>query len=109
MAVARYDLVALQEIRTDDQAVKAMIDILKKDFGLSFDFIVSEPIGTERERYAFVWRTDKFDRGSIEPFFYPDKNEDFVRDPFCASFDSKHFLKNLILCTQHAIFGMSRK
>ena len=44
LGVARYDLVALIEVRTDAVGVQRMKEILAADFGLAFDYFVSEPV-----------------------------------------------------------------
>ena len=61
LGVARYDLVALQEIRTDGVGLEKMRDILMSEFGLSFDLYVSDPIGEgqsvcEAERTSLTTR-----------------------------------------------------
>ncbi len=67
----RYDVIAIQEIRTDDRAIRRIQEILSEDFQAEYGMDVSEPVGTlnRLERYAFMWRTDRVsqieDRGIL--------------------------------------------
>jgi hypothetical protein len=133
LVAARYDLLALQEIRTNDEAIIALIDILEKSFGLKYNYLVSEgvskfecararatrytlftmsfiQIGYGGERYAFIWRSDRIKlRNPPSPRLFPDPNKDFERDPYCATFETLDTLSSdLALCNQHAIFGTNR-
>jgi hypothetical protein len=42
--VARYDVIPLQEIRTDDVAVKFLASVLKDELGIDFDSFTSDPV-----------------------------------------------------------------
>ncbi len=57
----RYDVIAIQEVRTDDLAIKRIQEILRDDFQADYDVDVSGLVGTpeRKERYAFMWRTDR--------------------------------------------------
>jgi hypothetical protein len=44
LVVARHDVVPLQEIRTDDVAVRFLASVLKDELGLDFDSITSDPV-----------------------------------------------------------------
>ncbi len=52
--------------------------------GQTYRALVSEPIGRGvRERYAFLWRSDKV--ASLSPgTIYPDPDDAFIREPFAA-------------------------
>lgn len=98
----RYDFIAIQEVRTDDKAIKRIQKILKDDFQVDYDFDVSDPVGTGGERYAFLWRKDKISQTS-PGVFYSDANDQFVREPYCGSFQANAF--DWTLCTVHIKFG----
>jgi hypothetical protein len=48
--LARYDVIPLQEIRTDDLAVKFLATVLKDELGIDFDSFTSDPVSCERRR-----------------------------------------------------------
>ena len=106
LVLFRYDLIAIQEVRTDDMALKRIKKILKDDFQAEFEIEVSEPVGTEDrlERYAYLWRTDRVSLTGAGRFF-DDPADQFVREPYCASFASGNF--DWTMCTVHIKFGDS--
>lgn len=101
----RYDFIAIQEVR-DEEVLARIVGILQNDFQVTYQFDVSNEVGTttHRERYAFLWRTDRVTRTQAGNFFN-DTNNDFVREPYCASFQSGTF--DWTICTVHILFGSS--
>lgn len=53
LGVARFDLIALIEIRTDDVGLQVMKKILKTDFGLDYEVFVSGPVSLFRLSFTF--------------------------------------------------------
>ena len=102
-----YDLIAIIELK-DEEVLKRIQNKLSEK-GLEYQYIISPPVGapdsSHREHYCFLYRL-KF----IEPLtigeLYPDLNdsiEDFVRDPFWATFKSGNFDFSIIVC--HIVWG----
>lgn len=102
LIVFRYDFLALQEV-LDREVVERIQRILKDDFRADYAFEVSEQVGhNKKERYAFLWRTDKV--AQVAPGkFYTDPGDKFEREPFCASFRAGTF--DWTECTVHLLFG----
>jgi endonuclease/exonuclease/phosphatase family metal-dependent hydrolase len=99
----QFDLIAIQELR-DEEVVQRTLAILAAR-GEAYQAIVSEPVGRSvTERYAFYYRPDRItplDNGQI----WPDTNDEFIREPFYASFKAGQF--DFTLITIHVLFGDS--
>jgi endonuclease/exonuclease/phosphatase family metal-dependent hydrolase len=96
-----YDLIALQELR-DEKVLRRIVDILK-DIGYSYHYEISPAVGNKvKERYAFLYRPDKVSvkqKGQL----YADPHNEFIREPFYASFQSNNF--DFTLITIHLLYG----
>lgn len=103
LIIFRYDFIALQEVR-DEKVVKRIQKILRDDFQVNYEIDVSSEVGTDtqKERYAFMWRANKIQQTFGGKFFI-DTNNQFVREPYCASFKADTF--DWTLCTVHILFG----
>ena len=100
----RYDFVALQEV-IDETVIKRVQRILKEDFCIDYEFVVSAQVGrNKKERYAFLWRKDKVESIS-EARIYPDSGDRFERDPYCGMFKAGKF--DWKICTIHVLYGDS--
>lgn len=103
LIIFRYDFIALQEV-LDEDVIKRLQAILKKDFQADYKKIVSPAVGhSKKERYAFMWRTDKIDKIDPAPHLYPDPGDRLEREPFCGSFRADKF--DWTICTIHLLFG----
>ncbi len=75
--------------------------------GHTYKAEVSDPVGgdTNKERYAFLWRD-----GAVELIgsgqIWDDQGDQFIREPFIASFRAGSF--DFTLITIHVIFGSSK-
>ncbi|MDA0692617.1 MAG: endonuclease/exonuclease/phosphatase family protein [Nitrospinae bacterium] len=105
LVLFRYDFIAIQEVRTDDKAIKRIQKILKDDFQVDYEIDVSGPVGDKGERYAFLWRKDRISQTKAGSF-YSDTNDQFVREPYCGSFQASSF--DWTLCAVHIKFGANQ-
>jgi len=84
-----YDVVAIQELR-DKEIISRTISMLKEK-GFSYGYDISKQVGKKiKERYAFLYRNDKVNlikRGRL----YQEKNDEFIREPFYATFKAGNF------------------
>lgn len=100
--IARYDIVAIQEIRNaSGQAIKdleAAVDTL----GTDYEVIVGPRLGrtSSKEQYAFMYRSTTVERIGT-PLTYPEPTgtDPFHREPFMARFKSGSF--DFVLITIH--------
>jgi endonuclease/exonuclease/phosphatase family metal-dependent hydrolase len=108
LVLFRYDVIAIQEVRTDDQAITRIQEILEDDFEAEYGIDVSGPVGTNnrKERYAFVWRTDLVTQTEAGAFFN-DAGDQFDFEPYCASFRAGSF--DWTMCAVHIKFGDSEE
>jgi len=107
--ISSFDLISLQEVMTEHgikQVEKEVEKITGKDWGyLLSPYSVGE--GTYKEYYGFMWKKEKVkllkDLG-----FYPEKNKnDFIREPFGATFKIDNIDITLVTC--HLVYGDSIK
>ncbi|KAA3618534.1 MAG: hypothetical protein D8M58_21360 [Calditrichaeota bacterium] len=81
--------------------------MLDESFNLEYSKIISPKIGnTQKEIYAFLYRSDKVDYLDFANV-YPDPSNNFIREPFYASFISGTF--DFTVITMHSIFGHSKE
>ncbi len=84
----KFDIVAIQEIRSMDQSViPALVDKINST-GRNYDFVISERLGRthSKEQYAYI-----FDCGSVEVdrnqlYVVNDPNDSLHREPFVGWF-----------------------
>ena len=104
-----YDFIAISELR-DEKVLKRLQRILSES-GAEYGYLMSEPVGREgsshRERYAFLYY-----KGLVSVVkdgeFYPDAadgEDDFVRDPYWATFRAGKFDFSVIVV--HVVWGDS--
>ncbi|MCC6899127.1 MAG: endonuclease/exonuclease/phosphatase family protein [Polyangiaceae bacterium] len=110
--IACFDLVAVQEVRDDLDALDRLMAIL----GPWWKFLVSDvtfgPAGN-RERHAFIYDTRKLQFGGLAGELVPEavKRRDgrlasdfaFARTPYLAGFQAGWF--KFTICTQHAYYN----
>ena len=100
----KYDVVAIQELR-DEQVLRRTIYVLKKK-GYEYDYEISPKVGRKvKELYAFLFRKNKvkmIKKGKL----YSERKDEFIREPFYATFKSGNF--DFTLITIHVIYGKSK-
>lgn len=97
----QYDIIAIQELR-DEDALKRACSILAAR-GRAYSYLISSPVGskTQKELYAILYRSDTIaalNRGAV----YPDKNSEFIREPFYATLRCDNF--DFTLITVHILY-----
>ena len=106
--ISRFDLVAVQEVRDDLVALRALLRIL----GSHWDYVATdykEKGGGNYERLAFLFDTRKVNFTGIageivlEPSPDMPEPQQFARTPFMLSFQAGWFKFNL--CTVHLYYG----
>lgn len=102
-----YDFIAITELR-DEKVLKRLQRILSES-GAEYGYLISEPVGREgsshKERYAFLYY-----KGLVSVVtdgkLYPDAadgEDDFVRDPYWATFRAGKFDFSVIAV--HVVWG----
>ena len=102
-----YDFIAISELR-DERVLKRVQRILSES-GAEYGYLISDPVGREgsphKERYAFLYY-----KGLVSVVkggeLYPDAadgTDDFVRDPYWATFRAGRFDFSVIAV--HVIWG----
>ena len=102
-----YDFIAITELR-DEKVLKRLQRILSES-GAEYGYLMSEPVGREgsyhKERYAFLYY-----KGLVSVVadgkLYPDAmdgEDDFVRDPYWATFRAGKFDFSVIAV--HVVWG----
>ena len=98
-----YDFIAIAELR--DELVLRRIERVLNGKGRDYDYIVSQPVGASvKERYAFLYDqslVNIVEDGEI----YVDSNDDFLREPYFATFKAGQFDFTAIVV--HVIWGKS--
>ena len=95
--LSEFDLIAVQEVLGDPIILNRTVEMLP-----GYDFIVSEEVGNiQKERYAFIFN-DKVKPISEGKTYY-DKFDNFIREPYYASFRAGEFDFKII--TVHIIYG----
>ncbi|MCF7927503.1 MAG: endonuclease/exonuclease/phosphatase family protein [Spirochaetales bacterium] len=99
-----FDLIALQEVR-DEQILKRTVAMLKRDYDLGYEYIVSPPVGRGiTERYAFLYRDDRIELFR-KTYMISDEKDYFIREPYVAGFRAGNF--DFFVMTIHIIYGDS--
>ena len=102
-----YDFIAISELR-DEKVLKRLQRILSES-GAEYDYLISDPVGQagspHKERYAFLYY-----KGLVSVVtdgeLYPDAadgKDDFVRDPYWATFRAGKFDFSVIAI--HVVWG----
>ena len=97
--IARYDLVAVQEVR-DTIVLDRLLTFLP-----GWDYICSNSVGNVvTERYAYLYRIDGITVLGT-PYIFNDAGDLFLREPYVAHFRVQQF--DFTLVTIHVIYGDS--
>ena len=91
--IKRYDVVAIQEVRSKEQNVIPTLLSYVNDANTNYDYIISQRLGRTRskEQYAFVYNTKTVDLVSESSYVVADPDDVFEREPFVAFFRSGNF------------------
>jgi len=91
--IKRYDVVAIQEIRSKEQNVIPTLLSYVNDADTEYDYIISERLGRtgSKEQYAFVYNTKTVDLIPGSSYVTDDSDDVFEREPFVAFFRSGNF------------------
>lgn len=113
--VSRFDVIALQEVKDNVKALRHMLKVLGRNWGLILTDVTKGAWGNG-ERLAFLFDTRKVQLSGLAtelvlPKEQLDKNEikpdvldrQFARTPYAVSFRSGR--KTFILVTLHVIYG----
>jgi endonuclease/exonuclease/phosphatase family metal-dependent hydrolase len=97
--LSEFDLIAVQEVLGDPIILNRTMKFLP-----GYDYIVSEEVGNvQKERYAFIFN-EKIELISKGKTYY-DKFDNFIREPYYASFKSGGF--DFTMLTVHILYGKS--
>ena len=89
--VSNFDLVAIQEVRSQDGVpIQRLVDLLNASGG-SYTATVSEPIGGKfyKESYAYVWDSSRIKIIQNSAYVVHDQYERMSREPMVASFQTR--------------------
>lgn len=83
----RFDIMAIQEIRSKEQDVMPRFLERINQQGLHYDFVISERLGrtVSKEQYAFLYDATRIEPID-EPFVVPDVRDWVHREPFVCRF-----------------------
>ncbi len=86
--VRRFDVVAIQEIRSKQQDVMPRFVELINSTGRRYDFAISRPLGrtVSTEQYAFVFDTDRIEIDRRSVYVVSDPSDLLHREPLVAGF-----------------------
>jgi deoxyribonuclease-1-like protein len=86
--VRRFDVVAIQEVRsTDDSVVPKFIEMVNAD-GSQYDFIIGPRLGrtNSKEQYAVLFNAARIEVDRASAYTYPDPKDLLHREPLVARF-----------------------
>ena len=91
--IRRYDVVAIQEVRSEEQNVIPALLKYANDGSVKYDYVISERLGRtgSKEQYAFVYNTKTVSLIPNSSYVVNDPNDVFEREPFVAYFRSRNF------------------
>ncbi len=91
--IRRYDVVAIQEVRSEEQNVIPALLKYVNDGNVKYDYVISERLGRtgSKEQYAFVYNTKTVSLISNGSYVVDDAGDVFEREPFVAYFRSGNF------------------
>jgi len=98
-----FDLIGIVELRNEEAIRRAerTLELMGRDY----DHLISPPVGRKvKERYAFLFDRERI-RAIDEGKLFPDPEDEFIREPFYATFRAGRFDFTLILI--HVIWGES--
>ncbi|MGD8836514.1 MAG: endonuclease/exonuclease/phosphatase family protein [Desulfobacteraceae bacterium] len=84
--VARFDIVAIQEIRDKTGNAIKDLEVAVDALGTDYHFIIGPRLGrtSSKEQYAFIYRSDSIT--ALGSYTYPDSEDRFHREPFIGHF-----------------------
>ncbi|NND97576.1 MAG: deoxyribonuclease [Pirellulaceae bacterium] len=89
--VSTFDLVAIQEVRSQDGTpIRRLIDLINQSGG-QYTATLSEPIGDEHytESYAYVWDDTRIRMIQNSAYVVHDEENRMYREPMVASFETR--------------------
>ena len=91
--IRRYDVVAIQEVRSQEQNVIPTLLNYVNDENTKYDYVISERLGRtgSKEQYAIVYNTKTVSLIPGGSYVVDDSNDFFEREPFVAYFKSGNF------------------
>jgi endonuclease/exonuclease/phosphatase family metal-dependent hydrolase len=89
--VRRFDLVAIQEIRSVDDTVMPQFVSLINSTGVRYDVVVGPRLGrtSSKEQYAFVFDTTRIEVDPRSIYTVPDPQDLLHREPMAARFRAR--------------------
>lgn len=103
--VSLFDLVGLQEVMKKN-GLKKLTKELELQTGEKWRWHISKySVGRSqryREYYAYIWKEEKIKLVKANGY-YPDKNDDFIREPYGATFKMGEL--EFIYVLNHSIYG----
>ncbi len=84
----RFDVVAIQEIRSKDQSVLGqLVDLVNED-GHRYEYVIGPRLGrtVSKEQYAYVYDATRIELVPDSTYTIPDRNDRLHREPFVARF-----------------------
>ncbi len=105
-AIAPFDIVGLVEVM-DRKGLHRLLSELQKFDKTKWEYVISPyPVGTEeyKEYYAYIFKKDRVKHLKDEGF-YPEKKNEFIREPYGATFKIDNFDFTFVLI--HSIYGKS--
>ncbi|MGL5088592.1 MAG: endonuclease/exonuclease/phosphatase family protein [Cetobacterium sp.] len=103
-SIEAFDIVGLVEVMNKKGLYKLLSEV-EKISDSKWGYKISEyPVGTDqyKEYYAFLYKKEKVSFIKSEGF-YPDDNDDFIREPYGATFKINNFDFTYVL--MHSIYG----
>lgn len=91
--IRRYDIVAIQEVRSEEQDVIPALLKYVNDGNIKYDYLTSERLGRtgSKEQYAFVYNTKTVSLIPNSSYVVADPDDIFEREPFVVYFKSGNF------------------
>ncbi len=91
--IKKYDVVAIQEIRSKEQNVIPALLNLVNDEDTKYDYVISERLGrtSSKEQYAFVYNPKTVTLIPDSTYVVDDPDDVFEREPFVSYFKSGNF------------------
>ncbi|MGL5645574.1 endonuclease/exonuclease/phosphatase family protein [Cetobacterium sp.] len=103
-SIEPFDIIGLVEVMNKKGLFKLLSEVEKiSDSKWGYE-ISPYPVGTDeyKEYYAFLYKKNKVNFIKSEGF-YPDENDDFIREPYGATFKINNFDFTYVLI--HSIYG----
>ena len=86
--VRRFDLVAIQEVRSVDDTVLPQFSALINSTGVRYDFVIGPRLGrtNSKEQYAILYDTSRIEVDPSSVYTVPDPQDLLHREPLVARF-----------------------